>query len=231
MPDLSPIVYVVDDHLSVRESIAGLIYEAGWQPSVFASAEEFLSHPYTCCPSCLVLDVMLPGLDGLDLQQQIADDRADIPIIFVSGYGEVRTIVRAMRAGAIEFLIKPFDEKVLLEAIRSALDHSQATQEAAFEMKGVRGRYASLSGREREVMGLVVSGLLNKQVGGVLGISEITVKAHRGRVMRKMKAGSLAELVNIAAKLRIPRQELRRPMSIPTAKDAFVQGFDLVATS
>jgi FixJ family two-component response regulator len=217
MPDLTPIVYVVDDDSSVREYVQGLIYAAGWQPSVFASAREFLSHRRTLCPSCLILDVMLPGFSGLDLQQQIAVDRANVPIIFITGCGDVPIAVRAMKAGAIEFLTKPFSEEILLEAIRSALDLSEATQGAASEIKTLQERYASLSGREREVMGLVVSGLMNKQVGGELGISEITVKAHRGRVMRKMRAGSLAELVNIGAKLDIPRGGLCRSMSMPTA--------------
>jgi FixJ family two-component response regulator len=217
MPDLTPIVYVVDDDISVRECLEGLIYEAGWQPSVFASAQEFLSHRRTLCPSCLVLDVVLPGLSGLDLQQQIAGDRANIPIIFITGHGDVPIAVRAMKAGAFEFLTKPFSEEMLLEAIRSALGRSKATQGAASEIKTLQERYASLSGREREVMGLVVSGLMNKQVGGELGISEITVKAHRGRVMQKMKAGSLAELVKFATKLDIPRGGLCRPMSMQTA--------------
>jgi len=205
MPDQTPIVYVVDDDISVRESLEGLICEAGWKPSVFASAREFLLQPRTLCPSCLVLDVALPDLNGLDLQQRIAGEGAEIPIIFITGYGDVPMTVRAMKAGAIEFLTKPFSDEVLLEAIRSALSRSQAAQGAASEMKTLQECYASLSGREREVMGLVVSGLMNKQVGGELGISEITVKAHRGRVMRKMKARSFADLVNIAAKLHIPQ--------------------------
>ena len=217
MLDQIPIVYVVDDDISVRECLEEMIYEAGWQPSVFASAQEFLSQPRVLRPCCLVLDVMLPGLSGLDLQQQIARDKPNMPVIFITGHCDVEITVRAMKAGAIEFLTKPFSEEVLLEAIRSALDRSQATQRVASEMKMLQERYASLSGREREVLGLVVSGLMNKQVGGELGISEITVKAHRGRVMRKMKAGSLAELVNIAAKLDIPRQGLCRPMSKPPA--------------
>lgn len=216
MPDPIPIVYVVDDDIAVRECLEGLIHECGWRPMVFASAREFLCHPRMLWPSCLILDVLLPGLSGLELQQQVAGDRTKMPIIFISGYADVPTTVQAMKAGAIDFLTKPFSEEVLLAAIRLALDRSQATQRAASEMKILQERYASLSGREREVMGLVVSGLMNKQVGGELGISEITVKAHRGRVMRKMKAGTLPELVNIASKLDIPRQGLWRPMSKPT---------------
>lgn len=204
MPDVTPIVYVVDDDTSVREALEGLIREAGWWPWVFASAGEFLSHPRVPRPSCLILDVSLPDLNGLDLQQRIAADRADMPIIFITGYGDVPMTVRAMKAGAVEFLTKPFDDEALLNAIRGALARSRTALVEAAGMQALQGRYASLSGREREVMALVVSGLMNKQVGGELGISEITVKAHRGRVMRKMEAGSLADLVNIAARLRIP---------------------------
>ena len=201
----------------MRERLEGLIYQAGWRPKVFASAEAFLAHPRTLCPSCLILDVILPGLSGLDLQQKIAGDGAKIPIIFITGYSNIPMTVRAMKAGAIEFMTKPFNAEMLLEAIRSALDRSQEAQKAASELRTLQERYASLSGREREVMRLVVSGRINKQVGGELGICEITVKAHRGRVMRKMAAGSFAELVNIAAKLDISRQGLFAPTPIPSA--------------
>jgi FixJ family two-component response regulator len=204
MPDVTPVVYIVDDDISVREALEALIREAGWRPWVFASAKEFLSHPRISCPSCLVLDVTLPDLNGLDLQQRIATDQSNMPIIFITGYGDVPMTVRAMKAGAVEFLTKPFDDEVLLSAIRSAVERSEIALRHASEMRVLQDRYASLSGREREVMALVVRGLLNKQVGGELGISEITVKAHRGRMMRKMRASSLADLVTIAAKLCIP---------------------------
>jgi FixJ family two-component response regulator len=205
MQDLTPTVYVVDDDISVRDSLQELIRDAGWQASMFTCAEEFLSHPWTPCPSCLVLEMMLPGLNGLSLQQQVATDRADIPVIFITTQTDVTLTVRAMKAGAVEFLSKPFSDEVLLETIRFALDRSRTIQRALSEIKTLSERYACLSNREREVMSLVVSGLLNKQVGSKLGISEITVKAHRGRVMRKMHAGSLAELVTVAARLPIER--------------------------
>lgn len=205
MPDVRPVVYIVDDDISVREALEALIRESGWRPWVFASAKEFLSHPRISCPSCLVLDVTLPDLNGLDLQQRIAADQSNMPIIFITGYGDVPMTVRAMKAGAVEFLTKPFDDEVLLSAIRSAIGRSEIALRHASEMGVLQDRYASLSGREREVMALVVRGLLNKQVGGELGISEITVKAHRGRMMRKMRASSVADLVTIAARLRIPR--------------------------
>jgi FixJ family two-component response regulator len=200
MPNVSPIVFVVDDDISVRESLELLIKSAGWRPETFASAQEFLSRPRLAVPSCLVLDVTLPGLNGLELQQRIAE-RIDTPIIFITGYGDVPMSVRAMKAGAIEFLTKPFNDGVLLEAIRGALERSRAALQQQSEMQALRTCYASLTPRERDVMGLVVSGLLNKQVGGELGISEITVKAHRGQVMRKMKADSLPDLVTMAARL------------------------------
>jgi FixJ family two-component response regulator len=196
-----PIVFVVDDDISVRESLELLIQSAGWRPETFASAREFLAHPRVLAPSCLVLDVSLPDLNGLDLQQRIAPDRIDMPIIFITGHGDVPMTVRAMKAGAVEFLTKPFGDDVLLSAIQHAIERSQRALGTEAELRSLRDRFASLSGREREVMVLVVSGLLNKQVGGELGISEITVKAHRGRVMRKMKADSLADLVKMAARL------------------------------
>ena len=205
MPDITPTVYVVDDDISVREALEALIQEAGWRPRVFPSAKEFLAQRQAPSPSCLVLDVTLPDLNGLDLQQQIAGELAHMPIIFITGYGDVPMTVRAMKAGAVEFLTKPFGDEVLLNAIRGALERSASAVDAAVEMQVLQDRYACLSSREREVMALVVSGLMNKQIGGKLGISEITVKAHRGRVMQKMKARSLAGLVKIAAKLGIPQ--------------------------
>jgi FixJ family two-component response regulator len=200
MPDVLPIVFVVDDDLSVRESLELLIKSAGWQPETFVSAQEFLSRPQSPVPCCLVLDVTLPGLSGLELQKQLAE-RTDMPIIFITGHGDVPMTVQAMKAGAVEFLTKPFKDDVLVDAIRGAIDRSRAALRLDSEMRLMRKRYESLSPREREVMALVVSGLLNKQVGGELGISEITVKAHRGQVMRKMKADSLPDLVTMAARL------------------------------
>lgn len=200
----TPVVYVVDDDVSIRESLELLIRSAGWEPRLCASAAEFLARPPVPAPSCLVLDVTLPDQNGLELQEEIATDRLAMPIIFITGYGDVPMSVRAMKAGAIEFLTKPFGEAALLDAIRYALERSRRALGREAELRDLRARYASLSPREREVMDLVVSGLLNKQVGGRLRISEITVKAHRGRVMRKLKAGSLADLVTMAAKLEIP---------------------------
>ena len=202
MSRATPIVFVVDDDVSVRESLESLIRCAGWQPETFASAQAFLARPRLLAPSCLILDVSLPDLNGLDLQKRIAADRIDMPIIFITGHGDVPMTVQAMKAGAVEFLTKPFGDKVLLSAVRHAIECSCTALDHEAEMRALRDCYASLSRREREVMALVVSGLLNKQVGGELGISEITVKAHRGQVMRKMKADSLADLVNMAATLR-----------------------------
>src|SRR6204780_858505 len=202
MSDVTPIVFVVDDDVSVRESLELLIRCEGWQPQTFASAQEFLDHPRVLTPNCLVLDCSLPGPNGLDLQRLVAGERTAMPIIFITGYGDVPMTVQAMKAGAIEFLTKPFQDDVLLTAIRAALERSRVALGVEAEMRVLRDRYASLSQRERQVMALVVSGLLNKQVGGELGISEITVKAPRGKVMQKMKADSLADLVKMATRLR-----------------------------
>jgi FixJ family two-component response regulator len=196
----TPVVFVVDDDVSVRESLELLILSAGLQPETFASAEDFLGRSRIDGPSCLVLDVSLPNLTGLDLQKRIVD-RADMPIIFVTGYGDVPTTVQAMKAGAVEFLTKPFDNDVLLNAIRQAIERSRTSRAHEAELRALRDCHASLTPREREIMALVVSGLLNKQIAAELGISEITVKAHRGRVMRKMHVDSLADLVRVAAAL------------------------------
>src|SRR5450432_334317 len=196
-----PIVFVVDDDASVRKSLELLIDSEGWQVETFACAMEFLSCPRASVPSCLVLDLTLPDINGLELQKRIAVDRIDMPIIFISGYGDVPITVQAMKAGAVEFLTKPLGGEALLSAIRHAIERSGVALRHEAEMRTLRDCYASLSGRERQVMALVVSGLLNKQVGAELGISEITVKAHRGKVMQKMMADSLPGLVNMAASL------------------------------
>lgn len=201
MSSPTPIVFVVDDDISVRESLEPLILSAGWQPQTFASAQAFLDYARTLVPSCLVLDISLPGLNGLELQKRVAVERTDMPIIFITGHGDVPKSVQAMKAGAVEFLTKPFSDEALLSAIRQALERSRVALGQEAEISVFRNCYASLSPREREVMALVVSGLLNKQVGGELGISEVTVKAHRGKVMQKMKADSLADLVKMAARL------------------------------
>jgi FixJ family two-component response regulator len=203
MPQTTPTVFVVDDDISVRESLESLIHCAGWRPEVFASAEEFLSYPRTQTPSCLVLDVGLPDLNGLDLQKRIALDHIDIPIIFITGAGDIPMSVQAMKAGAVEFLEKPVSEDVLLGVIGNAIQRSQVTLGRQERMGAIRDSYASLTRREREVMALVVTGRLNKQIGRELGISVITVKTHRGNAMRKMKADSLADLVKMAVRLRL----------------------------
>jgi FixJ family two-component response regulator len=197
----APTVFVVDDDVSVRESLDLLIRTAGWRPETYDSAQAFLACPPAPGPSCLVLDVSLPDLNGLDLQQRIGADRADLPIIFITGHGDVPMSVRAMKAGAVEFLTKPFGDDVLLDAIAGALEQSRAALDSQAELRNAQERYSTLSQREREVMALVVAGRLNKQIAGDLGISEITVKAHRGKVMRKMRAGSVPELVKTAARL------------------------------
>src|SRR3984893_12565764 len=216
MSHATPIVFVVDDDISVRESLELLIRNAGWQPETFESAQKFLSRPRILVPSCLVLDVTLPGLNGLDLQKRVAVDRTDMPIIFITGYGDVPITVQAMKAGAVEFLTKPFGDDVVLSAIRHAIERSQTVLGDEAEIQALRDCYESLTRREREVMALVVSGMLNKQTGGELGISEITVKAHRGRMMRKMNADSLADLVKMAARLH---------PSVPKASHSTAQSF------
>jgi FixJ family two-component response regulator len=204
MPTGTPTVFVVDDDVSVRESLASLIRWAGWKPVTFSSARDFLSRAGEQTPSCLVLDVELPDLNGLDLQQRVAAERSAMPIIFITGYGDVPMSVRAMKAGAAEFLTKPFERDVMLRAIQGALDRSHASLARASELQALRERYARLTRREREVFAWVVSGLLNKQVGAALGMTEATVKAHRGQVMQKMAANSLADLVRFAARLDVP---------------------------
>jgi FixJ family two-component response regulator len=202
-PDDTPVVFVVDDDISVREALEMLIASSGWKPETFESAEEFLVREPLNCPSCLVLDLTLPKLSGLDLQERIVD-RTDVPIIFITGHGDVPSSVQAMKAGAVEFLTKPFSDDVLRESIGKAIERSRVTLEREAIVRSLQERHALLTPRERETMALVVSGLMNKQIAYRLGISEITVKAHRGQVMRKMGVGSLAELVRAAAALDVP---------------------------
>jgi FixJ family two-component response regulator len=203
MSPTTPTVVVVDDDISVRESLELLIQNEGWQPALFESAQEFLARLSTVVPSCLILDVNLPDLSGLDIQQRISDERSSTPIIFITGYGDIPTSVRAMKAGAAEFLTKPLDDEIMIGAIRGAVLRSQENQKREGAQRQLQERYASLTKREREVMNLVVKGLMNKQVGFALDISEITVKAHRGRVMEKMHATTFVDLVNMAGRLGI----------------------------
>src|SRR5580704_14815718 len=203
MPPTRPTVVVVDDDISVRESLELLIQNEGWQPALFESAQEFLARLPTVVPSCLILDVNLPDLSGLDIQQRISDEKSSTPIIFITGYGDIPTSVRAMKAGAAEFLTKPLDDEVMIQAIRGAVLRSQANQKREGVQRQLQDRFDLLTQREREVMALVVKGLMNKQVGYELGISEITVKAHRGKVMEKMHATTFVDLVNMAGRLGI----------------------------
>jgi FixJ family two-component response regulator len=205
-PNVTATVFVVDDDVSVRESLDLLIRAAGWQALTFESAPDFLAHPRHAAACCLILDVTLPGLNGLELQDQIRE-RAEMPIIFITGHGDIPMSVRAMKAGAVEFLTKPFNDDVLLRTIQQCVDRSRGVLCEQAELRVLRGRYESLTAREREVMALVVTGLLNKQVGAELGISEITVKAHRGQLMRKMQADSLAGLVTMTARLKLGPEE------------------------
>ena len=203
MVEAAPTVFVVDDDISVRESLELLLRKQGWHPETFMSADEFLARPRQLMPSCLVLDFSLPGLNGLELQKRVALELPYMPIIFLTGCGDIPMTVQAMKAGAVEFLTKPFANESLLSAIRNAIERSRVKLESEMEIRTLRALYSALTMRERQVMALVVSGMLNKQVGDELGITEITVKFHRGNLMRKMKADSFAELMNMATRLRI----------------------------
>ncbi|HEY2922900.1 MAG TPA: response regulator transcription factor [Candidatus Binatia bacterium] len=204
MTEAGAIVFVVDDDEGIRQSLKNLIGSVGLQVKVFASAQEFLRSKLTDVPGCLVLDVRLPGLSGLDLQKRMADAGIEIPIIFITGHGDIPMTVRAMKAGAVEFLTKPFRDQDLLDAVQQALEHDRIAREQRAEIEELRSRFDLLTPREREVMGLVVAGLLNKQIAGELGTSETTIKIHRHQVMEKMGADSLAELVRMADRLKVP---------------------------
>lgn len=217
-----PIVFVVDDDVSVRESLELLLEFAGWQPETFSSAADFLARPRTTTPSCLVLDVSLPDLNGLELQKLIASERTEMPIIFITGHGDIPMTVQAMKGGAVEFLTKPFDDEVLLSAIRLAVTRSTTVLDDQAEISALRSSFESLTPRERDVMSLVVAGMLNKQIGLKLDISEITVKAHRGKMMQKMKADSVADLVKTAVRLGlVPAKNPWHALRIDQPKQGF----------
>ena len=207
MPELDAIVLVVDDDVSVREALGSLIRSAGLRVETFASAQEFLARPPIDAPGCLVLDVRLPDLSGLDLQKRMAEVNLEIPIVFITGHGDVPTSVQAMKAGALEFLTKPLAEQDLLDAIQQAIKRDRVARQQRAEMKDFQGRYQSLTPREREVMKRVINGLLNKQIAAQLGMTEFTVKFHRGHVMHKMRADSLADLVTMSERLGIRRPD------------------------
>jgi FixJ family two-component response regulator len=214
MAEASPTVFVVDDDISVRESLELLIRKRGWHPETFTSADEFLAHPPLLAPSCLVLDFSLPGLNGLELQKRVAVELPCMPIIFLTGCGDIPMSVQAMKAGAVEFLTKPFSNESLLSAIRNAIERSRTKLDSETEIRALRARHSALTKRERQVMTLLASGMLNKQVGYELGITEITVKFHRGNLMRKMEAGSFADLVNMATRLRLTQSSKAKAPAI-----------------
>jgi FixJ family two-component response regulator len=214
MTGTSPTIFVVDDDISVRESLELLIRKHGWHPETFISAHEFLARPRLFAPSCLVLDFSLPGLTGLELQKHVAIELPHLPIIFLTGFGDIPMTVQAMKPGAVEFLTKPFSNESLLSAIRNAIEHSRVKLDSEMEIRALKARFAALTMRERQVMTLVVSGMLNKQIGFELGITEITVKFHRGHIMQKMKADSIAELVNMATRLRLKESFAARPPEV-----------------
>jgi len=208
IPNFAPIVFVVDEDISVRASLELFIRSEGWQPEMFASVQEFLDHPRPRLPNCLILAISHRGINGIEVQEQMARERAEMPIIIISADEDIPTTVQAMKAGAVDFLVKPCRHEFLLTAIRQSLERSRVLLDREMQLRDLRHRYSSLTPRERQVMALVVSGLLNKQVGGELGISELTVKAHRGQVMQKMKANSLADLVRMAARLQSARHAI-----------------------
>ncbi|SRR6266567_2237135 len=215
MVESSTTVFVVDDDISVRESLELLIRKHGWHPETFTSAQEFLARPRLFAPSCLVLDFSLPGLNGLELQKRVAVEMPYMPIIFLTGFGNIPMTVEAMKAGAVEFLTKPVSNESLLSAIRNAIERSRGKLDSETEKRALRARFAALTARERQVMKLVISGMPNKQVGDELGITEITVKFHRGNLMRKMKADSLAELVNMGTRLRLTQSFKAKAPAVP----------------